>query len=58
MSLQTAEQVAKQLRCSEITVRRLVKRGEIHAVRVGRLLRFPEDTVERLLARQAGTAER
>jgi len=50
MSLQTAEQVAKQLRCSEITVRRLVKRGEIHAVRVGRLLRFPEDTVAQFLA--------
>jgi excisionase family DNA binding protein len=41
---------AHALGLAEITVRRAIRRGEIHALRVGRVLRVPVAEIERLLA--------
>lgn len=51
MSLLTAKDVAKQLKCSEVTVRRLARKGELAHHKVGKLVRFPEDAVEKMLTR-------
>lgn len=49
MTLLTAKDVAKQLKCSEVTVRRLARRGQLPHHKFGRLVRFPEDAVEMML---------
>ena len=53
----TVAEVAGLLRVSTMTVYRLIKAGDIAAVRVGRSYRLREDDVDRYLARgytQAG----
>lgn len=45
----TVAEVAKQLRVSNMTVYRLIKAGEMRAVRVGRGYRLKEDDVRRYL---------
>ncbi|HUQ62956.1 MAG TPA: helix-turn-helix domain-containing protein [Acidimicrobiales bacterium] len=47
----TAAEVAELLRVSTMTVYRLIKAGEIAAVRVGKSYRVREDDVDRYLAR-------
>ncbi len=45
----TVQEVAEQLRVSSMTVYRLIKSGEIPAVRVGRSFRVREADVDRYL---------
>ena len=45
----TVAEVAKQLRVSNMTVYRLIKAGEMRAVRVGRGYRLKEDDVRQYL---------
>lgn len=47
----TAAEVAELLRVSTMTVYRLIKAGDIAAVRVGKSYRVREDDVDRYLAR-------
>jgi excisionase family DNA binding protein len=47
----TVAEVAGTLRVSTMTVYRLIKSGELRAVRVGRSYRLAEDEVDRFLAR-------
>jgi excisionase family DNA binding protein len=54
--LLTVAEVAIYLSCAEETVKRLVRRGLLPAVRVGPRLRFRRDDVERYLAARANTA--
>ncbi len=48
--LLTTNDVASLLRVSESTVRRLIRRGELPATRVGGLVRVHRDAVERYAA--------
>jgi excisionase family DNA binding protein len=48
-SLLTAKEVCAWLRVSRMTLHRMVKRGAIPVVRVGRLLRFRPEAIERYL---------
>lgn len=47
----TAAEVAALLRVSTMTVYRLIKSGQLAAVRVGKSYRVSEDDVDRFLAR-------
>lgn len=51
-SLLTAAEVADQLRVSTMTVYRLIRRGELPAVRVGRNYRVRGEDLEAYLAEQ------
>jgi excisionase family DNA binding protein len=51
--LDTAE-LAAMLGVSERTVRRHVKAGLIPAVRIGKLVRFPPDHIEKIFLQLAG----
>ena len=46
----TPQEVADLLRVSNMTVYRLIKSGELRAVRVGKAYRLLEDDVDRYLA--------
>ena len=46
----TVSEVAELLRISDMTVYRLIKRGELAAVRIGKSYRLREDDVDRYLA--------
>lgn len=48
----TVSEVAVTMRVSTMTVYRLIKAGELQAVRVGRSFRLPEDDVDRYLSRR------
>ena len=53
----TVAEVADMLRVSSMTVYRLIKSGELRAIRVGKSYRLAEDEVDRYLAQgftQAG----
>ena len=50
--LLTASEVADQLRVSTMTIYRLIRRGELPAVRVGRNYRVRASELERYLAGQ------
>lgn len=50
--LLTAAEVADQLRVSTMTIYRLIRSGELQAVRVGRNYRVPVADLERYLAAQ------
>ncbi|MFP4310887.1 MAG: helix-turn-helix domain-containing protein [Nitriliruptoraceae bacterium] len=50
--LLTAAEVADQLRVSTMTIYRLIRSGELPAVRVGRNYRVPVAELERYLAEQ------
>ncbi|MFP4149201.1 MAG: helix-turn-helix domain-containing protein [Nitriliruptoraceae bacterium] len=50
--LLTAAEVADQLRVSTMTIYRLIRSGELPAVRVGRNYRVPVAELERYLAQQ------
>ncbi|WP_052664483.1 helix-turn-helix domain-containing protein [Nitriliruptor alkaliphilus] len=52
MTLLTAAEVADQLRVSTMTIYRLIRRGELPAVRVGRNYRVRERDLEVYLAAQ------
>jgi excisionase family DNA binding protein len=46
----TVNEVAELLRLSDMTVYRLIKKGELPAVRIGRSYRLREDDVDAYLA--------
>ena len=50
--LLTAGEVAEQLRVSTMTVYRLIRRGELPAVRVGRNYRVRSEDLEEYLSQQ------
>jgi excisionase family DNA binding protein len=50
--LLTAGEVAEQLRVSTMTVYRLIRRGELPAVRVGRNYRVRSEDLEQYLSQQ------
>jgi excisionase family DNA binding protein len=52
VTLLTAAEVADQLRVSTMTIYRLIRRGELPAVRVGRNYRVRERDLEAYLATQ------
>jgi excisionase family DNA binding protein len=54
MELLTLQQVAKLLRLHTSTIYRMVSRGEIPAVKVGRVWRFSKDAIERWLNYRLG----
>lgn len=54
--LRTVAEVAGQLRVSQMTVHRLVRSGELPAVRVGRSLRIPGSGVRRFLTEAQAAA--
>lgn len=47
LSLLTSKEVAKQIGCSKITIERLQKAGKIPFVRIGRLVRYSRDAIDR-----------
>lgn len=49
--LHDVEGAAKLLECSNDTVRRLIARGDLRAVRVGRLLKIDDRAIEQFIAR-------
>jgi excisionase family DNA binding protein len=53
----TVREVAAELRVSGMTVRRLVERGELRAIRVGRSVRIERAELDRFL-RQGGSPGR
>lgn len=44
----TIPQVAEYLACSTYTVRRMISRGELRAIRVGRLIRIRSEDLARV----------
>ncbi len=52
VTLLTAAEVADELRVSTMTIYRLIRRGELPAVRVGRNYRVPREQLEAYLAEQ------
>ncbi len=54
--LLTAREVAEVMRVSTMTVYRLIKAGELPAIRVGKHLRIRRDAVEGYLDRQVVVA--
>jgi len=57
-TLMTVEEVAVHLKCHPQTVRRWIWSGELGHVKVGGLVRIPEDEVQRMLDDGAQAAER
>lgn len=58
-TLHDVEDVARILKCSNKTVRRLIERGDLPAHRFGRLLRVSPDDLRRYIASHRGVqAER
>ena len=47
----TVKELAKLLRVTEMTIYRLVKRGELPAYHIGRAMRFRRDDIEAFLKR-------
>lgn len=43
------DEVAERLRVSPQTIRAMIERGDLHAVRVGRVIRIPVEALERFL---------
>lgn len=46
----TSAEVAEQLACSDESVRRAIKRGDLRAMKYGRLLRIPQSELDRFIA--------
>lgn len=46
----TVGELAEHLQVSTVTVRRMIKAGQIHAVHIGRNVRIPADEVTRLMS--------
>ncbi len=58
MRLISVNEVASRLSLSPLTVRRLIRRGELPHVRpTGRSIRVPEDAVEAIIARGSPASE-
>ena len=49
MALMTVREAAAALRLSEITIRRMIARGELRATRIGRAVRVHSEELEALV---------
>ena len=45
----TVNEVAKLFRLNHVTIRNLIKRGDLRAVKIGRGIRVPEDALKEYL---------
>jgi excisionase family DNA binding protein len=52
--LESVEEVSKRLAVSTFTIRRLIKAGQIRAVRVSKRVLVPEAEIERVIAGGCG----
>ena len=52
--LKPVEEAARHLAVSTFTVRRLIKAGQIRAVRVGKRVLVPESEIQRIVAQGCG----
>jgi excisionase family DNA binding protein len=52
--LESIEETSRRLAVSSFTVRRLVKAGQVRAVRVGKRLLIPGSEIERIIASGCG----
>jgi excisionase family DNA binding protein len=52
--LESVEETSKRLAVSTFTVRRLIKSGELRAVRVSKRVLVPETEIERVIAEGCG----
>jgi len=55
--LMTTAEAANVLRCSRRTVRRLVERGDLRALKVGRVLRIDERDLGQLISKNSTAAK-
>lgn len=55
-ALLTREDVAQILSCSTRTVDRLVASGDLPAIRIGKLVRFNPETIQRLVSDPDGNS--
>jgi excisionase family DNA binding protein len=46
----TVAECAQALQCSPATIKRLLKKGELRGIKIGRLVRIPASELERLAA--------
>ena len=54
-SFLSANEVARRLSVTPLSVYRWARMGRLRPIRIGRLLRFPLEEVERFLEREANT---
>ncbi len=47
-------ETARYLRCSEPMVRELIRTGRLHAIKVGRSIRVPRESIEAFVAGTGG----
>lgn len=50
-------EVAKMLRCDARTLYAMIDRGELRAIKLGRVIRIPADEVDALLAQKPPASE-
>ena len=50
----TVQQAAEMLQCSQNTIRRRIKSGELSVMRSGRILRIPESSIKAMMQQQTG----
>ena len=50
----TMDDVARILRVSKYTVYRMIKKGKLRAIKIGRLVRIPEKEIQRLVGDNYG----
>ncbi len=55
MKLLTAEQVSERFQIKVRQVKELARQGRIPAVKIGRLWRFPEESLKDWIQKEAGT---
>lgn len=51
-SLYTVQEVANKLNLSEQTIRKLIKKGEINVVRIGRNIRISRQELDKIMEAQ------
>lgn len=54
----TVDEAAERLRCHPATIRRMIARGELEHVKVGRVYRIPDDAIRTRRAPTPAPAER
>ena len=53
----TVQQAAEMLQCSQNTIRRRIKSGELSVMRSGRILRIPESSIKAMMQQPTGSTE-
>lgn len=54
----TVDEAAERLRCHPATIRRMIQRGELEHVKVGRVYRIPDDAIRSRRAPEPAPADR